>query len=65
MDEFYHSVVVETISNEDSDSSADAKELIMYNSDGSIRQRNRLDYSRGPKRLQLGNPLEFCVWLRD
>ena len=40
------------------------KSFDILNQDGSVRQRNRIDYNRGPKRRKSEVPWETCYWLQ-
>jgi hypothetical protein len=40
------------------------KSFEILNMDGSVRQVNRIDYSRGAKRQKNGVPWETCYWLQ-
>jgi hypothetical protein len=36
---------------------------ILHNADGSVRKRNRVDYSRGPRNIKSKTPWTTCKWL--
>ncbi len=54
--------VIDDVFNKNIDGREQAE--VLFNSDGSIRKRNRENYDRGPKRAKSLEPWVTCYWLQ-